>query len=61
MEKENNIEISDKQKKDIDKYLNKAYSIILMAYDDKLQSLILIRDKIKEEAKDTISILKRRY
>lgn len=58
MEKEN-IEISDKQKKDIDKYLNKAYSIILMAYDDKLQSLILIRDKIKEEAKDTISILKK--
>src|SRR5574344_208860 len=58
IEKEN-IEISDKKKKDIDKYLNKAYSIILMAYDDNLQSLILIRDKIKEEAKDTISILKK--
>ena len=58
MEKEN-IEPSDKQKNDIDKYLNQAYSIILMAYDDKLQSLILIRDKIKEEAKDTINILKK--
>lgn len=58
MEKEN-IELSDKQKNDIDKYLNQAYSIILMAYDDRLQSLILIRDKIKEEAKDTISILKK--
>lgn len=58
MEKEN-IELSDKQKNDIDKYLNQSYSIILMAYDDKLQSLILIRDKIKEEAKDTISILKK--
>ena len=58
MEKEN-IELSDKQKNDIDKYLNQAYSIILMAYDDKLQSLILIRDKIKEEAKDTINILKK--
>lgn len=58
MEKEN-IEISDKQKKDIDKYLNQAYSIILMAYDDNLQSLILIRDKIKEEAKDTIENLKK--
>lgn len=58
MEKEN-IEPSDKQKNDIDKYLNQAYSIILMAYDDKLQSLIFIRDKIKEEAKDTINILKK--
>ena len=58
IEKEN-IELSDKQKNDIDKYLNQAYSIILMAYDDKLQSLILIRDKIKEEAKDTINILKK--
>ncbi|WP_297377877.1 heavy metal translocating P-type ATPase [uncultured Helcococcus sp.] len=58
IEKEN-IELSDKQKNDIDKYLNQAYSIILMAYDDKLQSLILIRDKIKEEAKDTIEDLKK--
>ncbi|WP_311488247.1 heavy metal translocating P-type ATPase [uncultured Helcococcus sp.] len=58
IEKEN-IELSDKQKNYIDKYLNQAYSIILMAYDDKLQSLILIREKIKEEAKDTINILKK--
>lgn len=57
MEKEN-IEISEKQKNDIDKYLNEAYSIILMAYDNELQSLILIRDKIKDEAKATIEALK---
>lgn len=57
IEKEN-IELSEIQKNDIERYLNQAYSIILMAYDNKLQSLILIRDKIKEEAKYTIENLK---
>lgn len=58
MEKEN-ISTSEKQRRDIDKYLNEGYSIVLMAYENKLQSLVLIRDKIKEEAKHTINILKK--
>jgi len=52
--KSSNIEINEKYAKDISKLQESAKTVVILAVDNKIEGLIAISDKIKDNAKETI-------
>ena len=55
--KENNIDISKEQEKEIAKYSKKGANIIYVAFDDSLQGFVVLEDTIKETTGNIIEKL----